>query len=222
MAKAKRAPAGGATSERASVEVSRRARVTITIIGDKLLVNRPDQSLMGELPGGGGAAEAGTKRKKTTGPEATYLRARYMIDEKTHGFPFMAVKHAMVDGLRLTTTKKVLSMTEAKYSFHLVPSPKHEEYYPLRFKSVEHDIRLARNDSGKLVTTHRPLYREWEMDVEVEFNEHGKVTPQYLVNLLILGGEAGIGCLRPVQTGNRFGMFTVKDTKKKLRKGKAA
>ncbi len=182
----------------------RKTRVALTIVGrTPLLASRiPEDTL--PAPG----VKALPKARSKTGEEL-YLESRYMIDEKTHGFPAAAIKRAMIGACRLLNNKK-LNMTNAPMMFHMI-TPDHPFLYVLKFKKCTHAVHYGRNQNatGKpLVQVHRAQYEGWSIDIVVEFNED-VLSLQDVVNLLCLAGEVGIGAWRAEKGGNN-GLFEVK------------
>jgi hypothetical protein len=72
---------------------------------------------------------------------------------------------------------------------------------------------LVRNDNGGADIRVRPMWREWEADVTLEFDAD-MITPESVINLLDRAGrQVGIGEGRPFSkdsVGQGWGTFRVK------------
>lgn len=187
----------------------RRTRMKVTIVGTTpLLTSRIPEDA---IPSPGPADKTrGKKSQRKTGEEL-YLESRYMINDRTHGFPGRAVKQAMRGACRLLPDKK-LNMTNAAIMFHTL-TPDHHEYYKLKFKTVAHSKMYGRNKDKGLIEVHRAMYEGWELEITIDFNEDC-LSAQDVVNLLRLAGEVGLGAFRP-EKGGTYGQFIVKAGKEK-------
>ena len=55
----------------------------------------------------------------------------------------------------------------------------------------------------------RPMFKNWHMDLVIDYNANGMITPEQIINLINLGGfTCGIGEWRPEKDGS-YGMFKV-------------
>ncbi len=191
---------------------------TLTIVGTTpLLVSKTPEHRISPPPKGGEGTVEGPKKPKKPTPEENYLASRYMIDKNTHGFPSGGIKRAMVDAVRYIEGK-TFNLTNLPPMFHIIPTPKHADYLPLKFKRVCHDYRKGRNNNAKgnpLVDCDRARYEEWSIDVTIQFNAN-LLAAQDITNLLSLAGQIGIGALRPQKMGT-MGQFVVKAGKQKKR-----
>lgn len=56
---------------------------------------------------------------------------------------------------------------------------------------------------------YRPEFTDWYMDLQIQYNKNGPITPEQIINLINLGGfTCGIGEWRPEKDGS-FGMYQV-------------
>src|SRR5262245_38500982 len=133
------------------------------------------------------------------------------------GIPCTAFRAAMIDACRTVN----LVMTKAKMSVFVLPDGFDiEDGTPLvrlQAKAPERTEMLVRNDNGSADIRIRPMWREWQADVTVEFDAD-MITPESVVNLLDRAGrQVGIGGGRPFSknsVGQGWGTFTVDVTVK--------
>lgn len=149
---------------------------------------------------------------KVPSPREQYLASRYMIDEKTHGFPVTGLKRAMVEACRSTD----LSMVHAKTLFHSLPLLAHDELYPIKYKRVEMKQHTIRTQAGTRRPVHRAMYTDWSMDVLVEWDE-AVLSQEEIVNLVLQAGLVGLGAFTPRCNGY-YGQFTIAAGKGKAKK----
>lgn len=159
-----------------------------------------------------GATATKPRKSKQPSPKEQYLASRYMLDEKTHGFPVGGLKRAMVEACRSTD----LSMVHAKTLFHAMPSLIHDELYPLKYKRVEMKRHIIRTQSGSRRPVHRAMYTDWTMDVIVEWDE-SVLSQEEVVNLVLQAGTIGLGAFTPRCNGY-YGQFTIAAGKGKAKK----
>jgi hypothetical protein len=145
--------------------------------------------------------------------DADYVGAQHISVAGWNGMPCAAFRSAMIDACRTVG----LVMTKAKMAVFVVPDgfDAHDgtplvkilNGSPERFES------LVRNDNGGADVRIRAMWREWEMDVTVEFDAD-MISAESVVNLLDRAGrQVGIGEGRPFSknsVGQGWGTFTVK------------
>lgn len=142
-----------------------------------------------------------------------FVQAQHIATGGWNGIPCPAFRAAMIDACRTVG----LVMTKAKMSVFIVPDGfDADDGTPLvRILSdypPERTEMLVRNDNGGADIRIRPMWREWQADVSVEFDAD-MITPESVVNLLDRAGrQVGVGEGRPFSknsVGQGWGTFTV-------------
>lgn len=124
------------------------------------------------------------------------------------GFPVTAIKQAAI--MAASRNEIDVKTTTLRGSFFI-----HGEG-PDMLAEIKGSIPEMREDMvrvGGISKTadirHRPMFADWYMDLTIDYNANGPITPEQIVNLINLGGfTCGIGEWRPEKDGN-FGMFQV-------------
>jgi len=195
------------------VHAVHRETIKFTVVGTTpLLVNRFSVEKMIEIDAtpAKGTAEPKTKPKpKALSPHEQYLNSRYMIGDTHHGIPVGAFKKAMIGAIRQVDS---VTMVAAQPLFHSMPLLIHDEYYPLTFKKVEHNVHIIKNqNTGGRRPVHRAMYTDWSCDVVIEFDAT-QFSGEEMANLLSLAGTVGVGAFRP-SCGGYYGQFKLKTEK---------
>lgn len=141
-----------------------------------------------------------------------FLEAQHISTAGWNGIPCPAFRAAMIDACRTVG----IVMTKAKMSVFVVPDGfDRDEGTPLvRIigGKPERTEMLVRNDNGSADIRIRPMWREWQADVVVDFDAD-MITVESVVNLLDRAGrQVGIGEGRPfskASVGQGWGTFTV-------------
>jgi len=128
------------------------------------------------------------------------------------GIPCPAFRAAMIDACRTVG----LVMTKAKMAVFVIPDGfDADDGTPLvRIIGPDPEVTesLVRNDNGGADIRIRPMWREWECDVTLEFDAD-MITPNSVINLLDRAGrQVGVGEGRPFSkdsVGQGWGTFTV-------------
>jgi hypothetical protein len=114
-----------------------------------------------------------------------------------------AFKGAMVGAVR---DVEGMSMTEARSWFFVIGD----------LLEIKGPPPILREDVARLNTMgkppdmrYRPEFREWEVDLTIEFNEN-RISAESVINLLAQAGRyQGINEMRPGKSGGQFGRFEV-------------
>lgn len=139
-----------------------------------------------------------TKDRDARDPTAEADAATYWTEDNQHGVPAMAVKKAMVSaahkdiGFEKTLVRKSI----------FVSCKDRGGVLPLILKQEpEIDVSPVRVGQGSADIRYRPVYRDWELDLDIEYDQD-MVTPEDIVNLLNRAGF-GIGLCegRPEKNG---------------------
>lgn len=179
-------------------------KVSITLRGTSpLIVHRFSEKAKKQmLDKQRGKAKAGREAKN---PEADYEESLYRLPDGRCGFPAIAFKAAAVSAANDAGIQKVL----ARRAFHiqggeLVPingEPRMREDV-VRLNGTTADIR------------HRGEFLEWEVTLDLVFNE-GVISLEQLVNLFrIAGFGVGVGEWRPERNGV-FGTWEIAEVELK-------
>jgi hypothetical protein len=192
-------------------------RATFRIVGTAPYVQakfseKARQKMMADMSTPKAAKKAKTEREPRD-YDRDFQQAQHVSTEGWNGIPCPAFRSAMIDACRTVG----LVMTKAKMSVFVIGDGlDRDEGTPLvRLigKKPERTEMLVRNDNGGADIRIRPMWREWEADVTVEFDAD-MITPESVVNLLDRAGrQVGVGEGRPFSknsTGQGWGTFTVK------------
>jgi hypothetical protein len=141
-----------------------------------------------------------------------FQQALYISKDGWHGINASAFRTAMIDACRTVG----LVMTKAKMSVFVVADGFDvESGFPLvriYSEAPEKTEMPVRNDNGSADIRVRPMWREWECRVRVEFDAD-MITPESVVNLLDRAGrQVGICEGRPFSKnscGMGWGTFRV-------------
>jgi hypothetical protein len=142
-----------------------------------------------------------------------FLNAQHVSTDGWNGIPCPAFRAAMIDACRSVG----LVMTRAKMAVFVVPDGfDRDEGTPLvRIISKDPPERiesLVRNDNGGADIRIRPMWREWQADVKIQWDAD-MISADSVVNLLDRAGlQVGIGEGRPYSkdsVGQGWGTFTV-------------
>lgn len=162
------------------------------------------------------ATPKAAKKAKSDRPprdyEDDFLQAQHISVAGWNGIPCPAFRAAMIDACRTVG----MVMTKAKMSVFVLPDGFDKDdgtpLVKLIGKQPERTESLVRNDNGGADIRIRPMWREWEADVSVEFDAD-MITPESVVNLLDRAGrQVGVGEGRPFSknsVGQGWGTFQV-------------
>ena len=190
--------------------------VAIEGTGNGLLVHRFAAKAMIEIAVKQGGAPVSGKRKARD-PQQEFEDAMHKLPKGKHGFPAGAFRLSMIGACRLVDG---VTMTQARSVFNCP-----QDFVVLDTAAPEMDTRHVRH-GGVTSLRYRPLYKKWKTTLHIRYN-HKATTPEQLINLLLLAGEAiGLGELRPGPKqgghadtgGDTYGTFTVASTPKQVRK----
>lgn len=148
--------------------------------------------------------KANTKTgKKARKPKEEFEGAKYIFEDgKTEGIRAVSFKKAMV---RAAKQFPNLTMADAKGFFHVLAAE--GDLLPIKGKS-QMRTDAVRLSSGVSDMRYRPEYKEWEIDVPIEYNTN-VINQETLLNLLMTAGfSCGVGEMRP-ERGDSFGRFDV-------------
>jgi len=204
----------------AIIKAANIVRTTIRIKGTAPLVqnkfsNKAKAKMMADM-----STPKAAKQGKAARPPRDYdddfKQAQHISVAGWNGVPCPAFRAAMIDACRTVG----MVMTKAKMSVFVLPDGfDKDEGTPLvklLAGAPERTEMLARNDNGSADIRIRPMWREWEADVSVEFDAD-MITPESVINLLDRAGrQVGVGEGRPFSknsVGQGWGTFTVVESK---------
>jgi len=174
---------------------------TATITGiSPLLMNRPSEELIAETSK---ARKTGTETPDTKAEAKLYQNNGVLYQPATHlqGCLVEAGKNLKVmgKGTARATYSKIAGYAIEVDPFEIVHKKTDWEKFSV----------LAVNPTTKgRNMLHRPMFRQWELDFEVTFDET-EISQEIVKELLDIGGRiVGIGDWRPAKKG-RFGKFQV-------------
>lgn len=204
------------TDEVATIKPANIVRTTLRVRGTAPFVQnkfsfKAKQKMMADM-----AKTAAEKKGKAARDPRNYdddfIQAQHISTAGWNGIPCPAFRAAMIDACRTVG----LVMTKAKMSVFVLPDgfDKDDGTPLVRLLSgkPEKTESLVRNDNGGADIRIRPMWREWEADVTVEFDAD-MITPDSVINLLDRAGrQVGVGEGRPFSknsVGQGWGTFTV-------------
>ena len=156
------------------------------------------------------------KKAKTERPprdyEDDFVQAQHISVAGWNGIPCPAFRAAMIDACRTVG----MVMTRAKMAVFVLPDGFDKDDGTPLVRIIgdepERTESLVRNDNGGADIRIRPMWREWEADVSLEFDAD-MITPESVINLLDRAGrQVGVGEGRPYSknsVGQGWGTFTV-------------
>jgi len=158
------------------------------------------------------AAKKGKAAREPRNYDDDFIQAQHMAVAGWNGIPCPAFRAAMIDACRTVG----MVMTKAKMSVFILPDGFDKDDGTPLVKLIagtpERMESLVRNDNGGADIRIRPMWREWECDVTLEYDED-MITGESVVNLLDRAGrQVGVGEGRPFSknsVGQGWGTFTV-------------
>lgn len=204
------------TDEIAVIKAANIVSTTLRIRGTAPLVqnkfsHKAKQKMMADM-----ATPANQKKGKSARPPRDYdddfIQSQHVSVAGWNGLPCAAFRAAMIDACRTVG----MVMTKAKMSVFVIPDGfDKDDGTPLVRIIAEPPERtesLVRNDNGGADVRIRPMWREWEALVNVEYDAD-MITPESVTNLLDRAGrQVGVGEGRPYSknsVGQGWGTFTV-------------
>lgn len=162
------------------------------------------------------ATPAAAKKSRTARDPRDYaddfIQAQHVSVAGWNGIPCPAFRAAMIDACRTVG----MVMTRAKMSVFVLPDGFDKDDGTPLVRIIagtpEKTESLVRNDNGSADIRIRPMWREWEADVTLEYDED-MITGESVINLLDRAGrQVGVGEGRPFSknsVGQGWGTFTV-------------
>lgn len=191
-------------------------QATIKVRGTApLVINKFSKKAKDQLMASMSTPKSQKKSKSERPPrdyDADFEGARHRSAAGWDGLPASAFRAAMIDACRTVG----MVMTRAKMSvFVLADGFDVEDGMPLvriRGGDPERTESLVRNDNGGADIRIRPMWRNWEVDVRVEWDAD-MISAEGVINLLDRAGrQVGVGEGRPFSkqsVGQGWGTFTV-------------
>ena len=166
-----------------------------------------------------------TKGHDTKNPVADFIGSAYwMTPEPTEGTEeafLKAVEEGARWGFPVTAIKQAAIMAASRNDIDVKTTTLRGCFFisgegPDMLAEVKGCVPEMREDMvrvGGISKTadirHRAMFSDWYMDLTIQYNIHGPITPEQIVNLINLGGfTCGIGEWRPEKDG-AFGMYRV-------------
>ena len=181
----------------AVVHAANIVRATFRIVGTAPYVQakfskKAKDKMLADMATPKSAKKAKTEREPRN-YERDFIEAQHISTAGWNGIPCPAFRAAMIDACRTVG----IVMTRAKMSVFVVADGfDKDEGTPLVkliAKEPERTEMLVRNDNGSADIRIRPMWREWEADVTVEFDAD-MITAESVVNLLDRAGrQVGVG-----------------------------
>lgn len=175
--------------------------IQVTIKGiSPLLMNRPDvESMM----------QQSKKRQSVGTPEEDFKKKQYRTEKGLLYQPYTHLEGCLIESAKKFKVKGNGKATYSKIFGYCVSVEPFEIVHKLQPKGkVDHFITTAvRKDGGRIVTD-RPMFRDWELEFAIEYDEE-EVPIEVVKEVLDNGGRrVGIGDWRPAKKG-KFGKFMV-------------
>lgn len=158
------------------------------------------------------AAKKGKGERSVREYDQEFADAQHIGPDGWNGIPASAFRAAMIDACRTVG----MQMTKAKMAVFIVQDGLDvRDGTPLVRLNAPAPERMdapVRNDNGSVDIRVRPMWRQWEADVTIEFDAD-MITAESVLNLLDRAGrQVGVGEGRPYSkssVGQGWGTFTV-------------
>lgn len=217
---------GKKTEEVATIRPANLVQTVIRIRGTAPYVqNKFSEKVREELEKKFASSEAENKSSRKRAPkdfDKQFEEAQHISTGGWNGIPCPAFRAAMIDACRTVG----IQMTRAKMSVFVLPDGFDKDdgtpLVKILGKKPEQIRSSTINADGSPNICARPMWREWEAEVTLEFDAD-MITAESVVNLLDRAGrQVGVGCGRPFSKnscGQGWGTFAVvtKAEKKKVK-----
>ena len=203
-------------------------RVPITIVGTSPLVVHAWSEKAKQMMLDAQMKKTTTKAREAKSPVGDFMDSLYWLTERPaenteeafeaavkagakFGFPVTAIKQAANSAAyRL---KWVKNQMELRGSYFV--RSEYDEFAEIIGAAPEMREDMVRVGNGAADIRYRGMFRDWKMNLELEYNASGGLTLEQIINCIAAGGYAcGLGEWRPEKDGT-MGMFTVEAGKKK-------
>lgn len=205
--------------QRDVVPVVKRRVVELMLIGESILVTKNGASIVADLKNqritqGDDGSKKLTKRTKKGAPidpHEEYMKSRYIIDNKTDGFPAFRIKEAAVTAAHTLVPEiskimaRVALWVKAPHNDFLVPILS-DAHPPAMHEGTER-VGGKGPGTGAPDLRWRAKYSNWRIPVAVEYLA-STFTEADVINLFNFAGLVGIGEHRPSKNGD-WGRFRV-------------
>ena len=180
-------------------------KTTLTLVGDSPLISHrfsdKNKDMMLNIK-----QNKKQQGRATCNPEQEFNDSLYEIpgSHGAYGFPAMAFKLAAVRGAKSIPG---LNMTDARGMFRI--NCDNHMLVPLRYaelKCVQDVVRVMRGGSD---LRYRGYFYNWEVDINLEYNESVTLIETIVMMFDLAGFGVGVGDWRP-EKGGMFGTFHVK------------
>lgn len=196
-------------------------RVPIKIVGDTPLIVHAWSEKAKAMMLATQMKETKTKAKEARDPFDDFIQSLYWLTDKPEsnekafakavkagakwGFPVGAIK--MAGNSAAYRMGWVKNQMELRGSYFL--STEYGEMAEIKGAIPEMREDMARIGMGSADLRYRGEFKNWHMDIVIEYNANGSVTLDQIINVLNLGGySCGIGEWRPEKDG-RFGQYHI-------------
>ena len=146
-----------------------------------------------------------SRKKRVRDPEKEWRDCLYLLNTGEYGFPAAAFKKCAVTAVTSLRRKGKLSKIGVRQAFHVL----HEDEGLVKIKGTPRQrTDVVRLSKGVADVRYRAEFPEWEVTLEILFNERA-ISEKEIRSLFALAGFAvGVGDWRP-EKGGIYGMFTV-------------
>jgi len=166
-----------------------------------------------------------TKGREAKNPVADFIASAYWLTpEPTEGTQ-EAFEKAVADGARwgfpVTAIKQAAIMAASRNDIDVKTTTLRGSFFIAgegadmlaEIKGCVPEMREDMVRVGGISKTadirYRAMFTDWYMDLQIQYNKNGTITPEQIVNLINLGGfTCGIGEWRPEKDG-AYGMYQV-------------
>ncbi len=139
-------------------------------------------------------------KKSARDPEKEYMQARYLTPDGKDGLRALMFKCAMVSAAQSKMLEDLDGMKVRKSVFV------RGDIIPINGKRYRRDDKVVNPGSGGSIPRYRPAYKDWSVDLEIEFLENMISVPQMVQLLETAGYSVGVGDWRPERKGD-FGRW---------------
>lgn len=169
-----------------------------------------------------------TKAREAKNPVADFIESAYWMTPEPTEWTEEAFLKAVEDGARwgfpVTAIKQAAIMAASRNDIDVKTTTLRGSFFiggegPDMLAEVKGCVPEMREDivrvggiSKNPDIRYRAMFSDWYMDLTIQYNVNGPITPDQIVNLINLGGfTCGIGEWRPEKDGT-FGMYRVEAT----------
>lgn len=202
--------------EELTLQPLKMGQITLEIIGiSDLIQNKFSAKALQEMADKGEGKVSKDRARAPRKPDEEYNAARYIDYKNRDCMPAVQFKKAMTTVASEKSIKGITGSTIRRWVFVRAVSTetKDQDLVPIHHSAKtptkrEDVVRVGPYGNRVAMLRYRPSYKEWKVNIMIEFNT-ASISAEQIINLLSWAG-AGVGVAewRPEKSGE-FGRFTV-------------